>query len=405
MTSVVHFYPNGEFTAGQDTSRKRSRSRHEQACDSLHMGDQSPVAKNAKRENVISTMPHSVPVGATLQSPSGTLFLYVERLYQGGIVLSGYNTRGEFIEIRDNRNIKVFMRQEGYTLVHQTVEFSQNDKPGRKVCPQMTRSMGRNIRNAAYILEQDYGKDKLSFLTLTLPDLCPDNLQKCHENWGRMVDQFLKWLKSRIESHDGEFLYTYCSEVQPKRLRDRGEYALHLHLLFVGRGMRKGGWYVTPIQCRKAWTRCIKNVVSEPFKSTALENLQRIRRSAGAYLSKYMSKGKSGYSAAGLPESAKLVPIHWGGMARALSREIRKRSCTYRGDGPFPSIANSLTRNIHSSSKHPAIKYVKTSFIEFPNKDGTKGLRGIWVASGCLRKGLHTSILADMIADLLGVQT
>lgn len=404
MTSVVHIYPNGEFTAGQDTSRKRRLTRYERVCTELHTGNQAPAYQEEYKQKIIKLTPDKVPVGVSLQSPLGTIFVYKEKLHGGGIRIEGVNKFGERIEIIDKRTIAVFMRDEQYTLVHQTVEFSHKPENGRKVCPKMTSRMGRNIRNASYILEQDYGKNRLSFLTLTLPALSQENLRKCHENWSKMVDQFFKWMASKIGRQNGRFLYTYCTEIQTKRLAQRGEYALHLHLLFVGRGCRKGSWYVTPMQCRRAWTRCLKRVCNEHFETKALENLQRIRRSAGAYLSKYMSKGKSGYAADGLPEDAGTIPIHWGGMSREISREIRRRSRKFRGDGSQPEIANSISASLFSVNKHRAIKFVKTAFIEFPGRDGTRSGRGIWVAAGCLHSGLHTSILTDMIADLLSMR-
>lgn len=401
MTTILHFYPNGEFTQGQDVSKRRGKSRLEKSCDSLHTPGLSPVAKQKLCDDIKRLSPGRVEVGAKFVSPLGTAFEYVSEKREGGITLHGVNSHGEFIEVIDSRNIDQFVREEKYVpLVHQTLEFSQKQNPPRKKCLKMTSRMGRNIRNAAYIMEQEKGKDCLSFLTLTLPGLSPEDLHSCNTNWSALVDQFLKWLRSKIESKGGEFQYTYCTEVQPKRLKNRGEYALHLHMLFVGRVRRKCAWYVTAIQCRKAWSRCLRRYCAGSFEQSALENLQRIKKSAGGYLSKYLSKGKNGFSIPDLPTNEELPVIHWGGMSRGLSRGIRQGTRVFRGDGKNAEIAYALTRCIYGNASHRAFKFIKTSFISFDTTLSNPCSRGIWVAVGCLRGGMHTSILNDLIADI-----
>jgi hypothetical protein len=397
MTSILHFYPNGEFTQGFDVSRKPGKTRAEKFSDKIHDKSLSLGERKEATKSMHRALPAVHPPGTKYISPLGTEFELIQTEPYGGIILEGSNSYGEKIEISDPRSIARFAKEEGFTLVHQTPEFSQNNEGGRKKCLKMTPSMGRNIRNAAYLLEQEHGKDCLSFLTLTLPDLPPEDLLKCAHNWSKIVDRFLKWLRTACERSGVKHSVVYCTEVQQKRLEIRGEYALHLHVLFVGRAGKKRNWAVTPRQCRSTWSRAIKGCGVSEFKQSALENLQRVRRSAGAYLSKYLSKGRSGFTAPALSSVSEIPVMHWGGMSRHLCKRIRSSTQTFRGDASNAQIAIALTRAIYSAIKHRTIKFVKTSFIPFNTRPDVGGNRGIWVACGCLRGGMHTSYLVELI--------
>ena len=255
----------------------------------------------------------------------------------------------------------------------------------RNPCKGLTRSMARTIRNAGYLLEQWYGKDNLSFLTLTLPDLPEEGLQACAANWGRMVDQFLKWLRSVIEAKGGELDYTYCTEVQTKRLKNRGEYALHLHLLFGGRLSRSHPWYVQPTKVRKAWIRCIQAVYPGSFTDSALENLQRIKKSAAGYIAKYVSKGTNGNTPLRDNGSVPWFAGHWGGVSRVLRRCIRESSLRISEGVRHGQIARDFLRAIPRLVHSRFISYYRAGFIPTDRCQDEQHRRGIHVGVGCLK--------------------
>jgi hypothetical protein len=249
-------------------------------------------------------------------------------------------------------------------LVHQSVESSPSPTPSRKKLEGMTKSMARNIRQGVYLLEHMYSKDCLSFLTLTLPNLCAEDLAKCCDRWDDAVDQILKWIRKRLEKVGIEFQYVYCTEIQTKRLQNRGEYAPHLHCIFRGRNGRKAPWAISPKQIRKAWASIISGIICHrDFKSDALENLQRIKYSAARYLSKYLSKGKCRLPST--DESTALSALHtqWGGMARSISRRIK--SCTVRigANHPIDGLASGILRYMDELIKSGIVKYWREGVI------------------------------------------
>jgi len=270
----------------------------------------------------------------------------------------------------------------------------------RKKCLSMTKSMARNIRNAAYLMEQRHGKDCLSFLTLTLPDLPPDGLAACAANWDNMVHKFLKWLRTRVEARNIELEYVYCTEIQTKRLQNRGEYALHLHLLFRGKYGKKSPWSITPKQARKEWVRCIKSVCDSPFQSSAIENLQRIKRSAGGYLSKYMGKGSNCIPEASRESIGVSYRGHWGGMSRNLSRLIKQSLCVVSGCGLQGHLARAFYRGIPALLENGHIRYFSRGFIPLACNSTGGEVRGLHVGVGCLGKPTYAGGLVDCIKQL-----
>jgi hypothetical protein len=262
MTIVLQFYPNGEFSQGVDTSKRRDKRRH------LKRHEKPTPIDQECRDGYLQWVSQGENADIRLCVP-GTQF----RCRDNGIYTylcedeagHHYAYEGEDYVLPDvliNEPIgRMIGRGELIPLVHQSVESSPTPPQSRKKLDAMTKSMARNIRQGVYLLEQMYSKDTLSFLTLTLPDLCAEDLSKCCERWDYMTDQVLKWLRKRLEKHGIEFQYVYCTEIQTKRLQNRGEYAPHLHCVFRGRNGKKAPWAISPKQIRQAWKSIIAVVV------------------------------------------------------------------------------------------------------------------------------------------------
>lgn len=150
------------------------------------------------------------------------------------------------------------------------------------------------VRNGALLLQRLYGNKHLSFLTLTLPTTSTADNQRITEKWSEIVRVFIQWLGRRLRSHglDGEIVG--CVEIQEERSEwQEGILGLHLHLVFRGRLPYKA-WVMKPGDIREEWAKCIKNVLpitGEGYYYGAVENLQPVRKDAGRYLGKYLSKG------------------------------------------------------------------------------------------------------------------
>lgn len=124
------------------------------------------------------------------------------------------------------------------------------------------------------------------FVTLTYPPgLAPLRIRSdARGPWADIVNvvddaqakrHLSTWLKRLKRSHPG-VRYVWVAEVQPERLRERLERAIHFHL-------------VVSMDIRRDW---LDTSWSEVIGSTSYPNIQRVRKTAGGYLAKYMSKGR-----------------------------------------------------------------------------------------------------------------
>lgn len=382
---VLQFYPNGEFSQGVDTSASRS-DRKQRRDRIIERRDADISTQTLEYASIVP------PEGAQTFEAPGTQYtnrrgdiVTVLHSCQEGVTLAWEDeVEGKGVYTTTYSIYDMIRRGELTPLVYQSVENC--DKPeNRKKLEGMTKSMGRNIRNAVYLLErQPGGKDVLSFLTLTLPSLSHDGLQACCENWDSMVKRFIDWLRVTLERKQITFQYIYCTEIQTKRLEKRHEYAPHLHIVFRGRNGKKMPWAITPKQARKGWSRCIRAFVSEQFTDSALENLQRIRSSAARYLSKYMSKGSNSIpdSATGLAISG--LRTQWGGMARCLSIAVRRAKFRVTSAGQCREMVIYFAGHLDELVNAGYVRYFKKGFIPLSRCDTTGVERGLHVCSGCL---------------------
>jgi len=156
----------------------------------------------------------------------------------------------------------------------------------------ITRYNKRLIVNSCLLLERKYGRQHLGFLTLTLPSECADGAADSYREAKR---QMLQWFQRTLASRGLPCEVIGCTEVQTSRLRHKSQFALHEHWIFVGRLQHKT-WAIGAKEIQSAWLRILGCVykVGTPFQyDKSAINVQRVKRSAGAYLGKYLSKGES----------------------------------------------------------------------------------------------------------------
>lgn len=405
MTIILQFFPNGEFSQGVTTSGKRVPRRGQSP---LQTSLRTQIYTNADIERCKeqhADIPHSVYAteGYVFKSKCGKRYT-ITSLDTGRVTL---RLDGDISQWRD-MHIDTGIGN----LVHCGLLFPIGSSDARilmeaprsrKKLLSMSRNMGRNLRNAIYLLEETYGKEQLSFLTLTLPNLSKDGLSSCCSNWDVMVNTFTKWLRSRLASSLLELEYGYCTEIQPGRLRNRGEYAPHLHIIFRGRSRRNAPWAISYLECRAAWADIISRFVNEPFDTRALENIQQVRKSAARYLSKYISKGKNS-----IPEGCggelAIDNLHtqWGGMSRNLSRAIKKRIIRFCAGLGLSSLASEILANMDYLIDRQCVRYFGRKYISFGVCAATGSEVGIWVGTGAFCEPTHISlpICLQLIAEM-----
>lgn len=399
MSIVLQFFPNGEFSQGVDTSKKRRDKRRHETTQTYPLSEE-------RRHEYLQWIEEYKQGGYPPfdKIPIGTELITDDRLYtleergHDNTVLSFRDTKGRKYCISLYKRLdRVMFEWKLVPLVYQSVEsceisetpilpsIEKNDRTNRKKLEGMTKNMSRNIRNGVYLLEQQPGgKDCLSFLTLTLPNLSTDGLKKCCASWDYMVKRFLDWLRIRIENQDMNFMYVYAVEIQSKRLEKRHEYAPHLHLVFRGRNGKKTPWIITPREARKAWDACITSVVDEHFNGNALENLQRIRKSAARYLSKYLSKGKCAIPEGAESDTIQSLRTQWGGMARQVSRAIKSNTVRIAGCATQSRMVYAFIEGLPILFKLGYVCYFKNGFIPLYTCSVTGHEYGLHVCSGAL---------------------
>lgn len=411
MSIVLRFFPNGEFTQGYLSPPKekkdRASLRSPHMCDEYHRMD--ALAKSlhtwGERRDAYLQWWESIAdmqgdeywsVGSQFEAPylgivtidkiSSDTFTYrridslgVERITECALPLK-----------------RAVFELNWLILGSSSARILTEPKTSRKRCPAMTRSMGRNIRSACYMLEHKYTKSLLSFLTLTLPSLSKSDLGIICDNWDTCVHNFFKWLRTKTEAHGFPLEYVYCTEVQSKRLHNRGEYAPHLHIVFRGREKKKSPWAISPKMARKAWGRILRSFVSEPFDDSALENLQVIRKSASRYLAKYLSKSKTGDTQSDVCSDTPQIKTHWGGISRRLRQELEQAKVyicgrTYKGYSAYE-----ILHAIDGAVGLGCVAFWRRTYIQFGGDDGN-GHHGIHVGYGRLARPILEGGLDSLI--------
>jgi hypothetical protein len=386
LSIIAKFYPNGEFSQGVDTSRKRRDNQHrdKQRRDKVSLQQQRTYLQwCADNAEMLASIRDGRPP-TKFSTANGRQYTLVSSDARETVLRwqdeTGYSYDTRILSCLP----KVIYEWQLNPLVYQVVEFCE--KPAsRKKLDSMTKNMARNIRNAVYMLERrPGGKDCLSFLTLTLPDLSTNGLNLCCQNWDAMVKKFFDWLRERLKRYNMPLEHVYCTEIQNKRLEQRHEYAPHLHVVFKGRHGKKTPWLITPKQIRKAWKRCISGIVNEHFNDSALENLQRIKYSAARYLSKYLSKGCKPDASMSKAGHIVLLRTQWGGMARTLSRDVRRFTRRLSSDGGFREPLIFIISNMGLLLEKGIVKYYRQGFVPLSSDKDTGAEYGLHVLAGCL---------------------
>lgn len=187
----------------------------------------------------------------------------------------------------------------------------------------ITRRGARTVRCAAHLLQKTYGRGRLTFATVTVPNLPKEELRIVHERWHEVVEVYRLYIRRDLEKQGlrGEILSV--SEIQDERHKETGIPILHLHSLWVGR-LPYGGWAISTERHDDIWRKAIRLVIPKvrvSFKSAA--NLQEVRTSASAYLGKYMTKSGAAVTTAKDSGFADWLPRQWWNCTRSLKEWVK----------------------------------------------------------------------------------
>ena len=210
-------------------------------------------------------------------------------------------------------------------------------------------SHGRSqVRDGAYILEEDHGRNNVAFLTLTLPFVQDEALGKAYKLWGRAVGAFEDRMRRKLPPHLQRWVH--CTEDQK-----RG--APHLHMAYPGRTHRQAAWLIDKSWFQQAWHDIWQKLMPEESKGLSWQSSTRIeavRKSVSGYLGKYISKG-------GRPVNPERHPSSWWGTTDGIKKDIKERTFKACIKMPCLNWDNILEKLVNATN----IQYSK--FFELPS--------------------------------------
>lgn len=262
-----------------------------------------------------------------------------------------------------------------------------NSHKARRGSKGITSYGGRMVRNACYDIESRYPRAWLSFATLTLPALSQDELLHCAENWARIVRVYFQRLKRSYEAKTGHpFEYVAVTEIQEKRYEHREELGLHLHYLYVGRLRHKSAWIFTPHELRSHWRKTLEGIGISGANYDATENLQRVIKSAEAYLGKYLSKGAKATRRINENGLSAFLPTAWYSISRKLSQRVRS------GVRRITRGASAFVHSCFGGNNFSPVRFIRGIEVDM----GLLGFRVIGFY-GKLKKGLTGTVLKSIL--------
>lgn len=249
-------------------------------------------------------------------------------------------------------------------------------------------SFGRKmVRSGATILQRRFGKERLGFLTLTVPALSDSDWVVLAQRWGEAVRVYMQWLKRYLARIGLSTLIVSVTEIQTQRSESLGyKPTYHLHVLFQAAiaGYRPA---VQPLMCRLAWKRAWCGHLAGSYDWNSSENLKFIRKSASAYIAKYMSKGGECLSevlAAGYEP-----PATWWNMSSEMRAEVKRYTLT--GADAMTWLESQLPVS------HPEDFTPNRTFAEF-------GASEIEIGEGVMRKvGYWGRLTSRGTLDIFGI--
>ena len=275
---------------------------------------------------------------------------------------------------------EVVGQEERLTLGLSTLRNSHN-RPKRYGLKGITSYGKKMVKSCAYLLEEKYGKDRLTFATYTLPAMGEVFRWYLHENWGVFVNRLMQEIQRELRRKNASSEdYVAVTEVQERRLKSFGKVYLHLHVVWVGR--RLGGGHcistkrsdrILAMVLQRLARQCEKEMGKrvEPweYRTTSAGKLERVAKSVVDYLGKYLSKGNR--TARGVPdgERSQFYPRQWWTASKTLKKEVKAR-IHHLNHGLCKQMAES------SSFRQEWVKWIVPITKEFQGTVYTLGYTG-----------------------------
>lgn len=191
----------------------------------------------------------------------------------------------------------------------------------------MTSEARRKVRASAYLLQERYGKGRLSFVTLTVPPLRDvQSERRLASRWHDAVRYLLRHIKRLLLERGLPLTLVGVCEIQVKRYATSGQFPLHIHLVLVGRKRSRGAWGIHYSEFRQAWGDILQGIVGHPIETRYLENVKEVEKDAGNYLGKYMSKSQNEVEKVIADGNEWMLPKQWWFSTQEMKRWLKLRT-------------------------------------------------------------------------------
>jgi hypothetical protein len=166
----------------------------------------------------------------------------------------------------------------------------------------ITRRGRKTVKCASLLLEEKYGKERLGFVTCTLPAFGRIIQRTLISRWGCVVRRFFQKIRRQLKKLRKPLYYVSVTEIQERRFAKTGIPVPHLHFVYVCKDSRYKPYWLYICQIHRAFNVAIAEVLRDIGKNTEIDvedaltltgsvHAARVQRSSAAYLGKYMSKG------------------------------------------------------------------------------------------------------------------
>ena len=178
------------------------------------------------------------------------------------------------------------------------------------------------LKSGGKLLQDSSRNYRLTFATVTLPPLTPEQRRSVSEGWGKLLNRLLQHLGRTLARQGLPIAICAATEVQPKRLSETSEAYLHAHLIWPNHQNKKMGWALSPNDIRAWLTNYLKRHHGVESIDYINIDTQQVRSNAAGYLAKYLSKGSEDIEAVIDDVGLEGLPGQWWTMTKLLKEWV-----------------------------------------------------------------------------------
>jgi hypothetical protein len=204
--------------------------------------------------------------------------------------------------------------------------------PSRNGQKGMSSKTRRDVVSCVGYLFGTYDRLCLSFITLTLPALSPDDLVKCCQGFSVLVHMVNKRIRERLQDGGATGDYQAVIEIQEERWKKWGQVAPHIHLLCQGRLWRNRPWIITKEWLDNTWANVLANCLGHPVPAKACCRIEVPRKGLRGEMGKYLTKG--GQILEEIKDAGKgdLLPHQWQSRYSPMMKRVKEARIHLKGE-------------------------------------------------------------------------